>query len=66
MEPEPQTAVVHVSVEVALEPAEAFAIVVEELTAALVARGIDLELRAGGTGTLPAHRRQTRVLLELL
>ncbi len=72
MEPEPQTAVVHVSVEVALEPAEAFAIVVEELTAALVARGIDLELRAGGTaregaveiGRVTVWEPETRVALE--
>jgi len=37
-----------VAVEVALDPAEALAIVADELPAALARRGIDLELRAGG------------------
>jgi len=42
-------ATVSASVEVELEPADAFAIVVEELPAALARRGIELELRAGGS-----------------
>jgi ubiquinone/menaquinone biosynthesis C-methylase UbiE len=48
MEREPQATLVSVAVEVALEPADAFAIVVDELPRALARRGIDLELRAGG------------------
>jgi SAM-dependent methyltransferase len=39
---------VSVSIEVALAPEDAFAIVVDELPAALARRGIDVELRAAG------------------
>jgi SAM-dependent methyltransferase len=48
VERDPQATVVSAAVEVALEPEDAFAIVVDELPRALARRGIDLELRAGG------------------
>jgi ubiquinone/menaquinone biosynthesis C-methylase UbiE len=48
MRSEPDTTVVRSSVEVPLEPAEAFAVVVDELPATLAVAGVDLELRAGG------------------
>ena len=49
MEREPETTVVSASVEVALSPSDAFALLVDELPTALARGGLDLELRAGGT-----------------
>jgi SAM-dependent methyltransferase len=48
MEPEPQAAVVSITVDVALDPADAFSILADELPTALGRLGIELELRAGG------------------
>src|SRR5919204_1773378 len=42
-------ATVSASIELELDPEEAFAIVTDELSAALAARGIALELQAGGS-----------------
>ncbi len=49
MEPESARTTVSASVDVELEPADAFAVFVHELPAALARRGIELELRDGGT-----------------
>jgi ubiquinone/menaquinone biosynthesis C-methylase UbiE len=45
----PETAAVRASIELELDPAEAFQIVTEELSTALARMGIDLELRQGGS-----------------
>ena len=49
METERARTTISASLEVELAPTDAFAIVVDELPAALARRGVELELRAGGT-----------------
>ena len=49
MEPEKTRSTVSASLDVELTPEDAFAILVDELPAALARSGIELELRAGGT-----------------
>lgn len=49
MEPEQARSTVSATLDVGLAPEDAFAVVAEELPAALARRGIELELRAGGT-----------------
>jgi SAM-dependent methyltransferase len=68
----PDTTVVRSSVEVPLEPAEAFALVVDELPTVLAEAGVDLELRAGGVaregswevGRVTAWEPEKKIALE--